>query len=132
MEKDKDNVKDSNAKKRMTYTKSQLIKIISESSGIDIDVVKEVYRLLERNICELLSNARDGVDVSLRLFEGISIDSTFVPEKEKVNNLTSETIMASSKIKPKANITRCYREKITRLAKDGDGDKADGEISQHN
>ena len=100
-------------KTRLTYTKDMLIKNIAMMSGNDVKVVRAIYNALEEDIARLLSLASPDTDVSLRLFEGITINSTFVPEKTKVNNLTGEVITASSKIKPKASITRNYCEKIS-------------------
>lgn len=100
-------------KNKITYTKEMLIKRISKESRKDLRIVRTIYNALEQDIFEILCSADEDNDVSIRLFEGISIDSTFVPEKTKVNNLTGNTIVTSKKIKPKANITRNYCEKLT-------------------
>ena len=100
-------------KAKLTYTKDMLIRNIAMMSGNDTKVVRAIYNALEEDIARLLSLASPDTDVSLRLFEGITLNSTFVPEKTKVNNLTGEVITASSKIKPKASITRNYCEKIS-------------------
>lgn len=104
-------------KVKLTYTKEMLIKEIAKKSHKGLRVVKDVYETLESEIATLLSSANSDTDISLRLFEGITIDSTFIPEKTKVNNLTGETITTTSKIKPKAHITRNYREKLTNYSK---------------
>lgn len=128
--KNKTNTKE---KAKVTYTREMLIKSIIEECGrkfgnirnkekkeLDIlrageesNIVRSIYGILERRIEELLSSADANTDISIRLFEGISIDSTFIPEKTKLNNLTGEVITAAKKIRPKANITRNYREKLT-------------------
>lgn len=100
-------------KNKTTYTKDMIIKNIANECGKEIKYVKEIYNALESEIERLLSKANSDTDISLRLFEGISINSTFVPEQTKINNLTGEMLTSSSKIKPKANITRHYCEKIT-------------------
>ena len=87
---------------------------IAMETGQDPKTVRSIYNALEEDISRFLLLADEDTDVSLRLFEGITINSTFVPEKAKVNNLTGEEIIASSKIKPKANITRNYCEKLNR------------------
>ena len=98
---------------KITYTKNMLVRKISEKCRISVKNVSDVYDTLESLIFDILSSADLNTDTSIRLFEGISLESTFTPEKTKVNNLTGETIVTSSKIKPKANITRNYREKLT-------------------
>ena len=100
-------------KHKNTYTKEMLIRNISEECRRDIGTVRIIYNTMEDKIAQLLSTADDNTDVSVRLFEGISIDSTFIPEKTKVNNLTGKVITTMSKIKPKANITRTYRDKLS-------------------
>ena len=100
-------------KVKHTYTKDMLIRSISDVCHKDMGTVRSIYNALEDNVAKLLSSATSDTDVSVRLFEGITLDSTFVPEKTKVNNLTGKVITSTSKIKPKANITRSYRNKLT-------------------
>ena len=103
----------SQIKTKTTYTKDMLIKNIADTSCKNIGTVRAIYNALEASIEEYLSSATPDTDVSIRLFEGITIDSTFIPEKTKVNNLTGNVITTTSKIKPKANVTRYYCEKLS-------------------
>lgn len=103
-------------KEKLTYTKANLIKSIARDCGFHQEEVRIVYESLDQHIVEALSNADENTDVVIRLFDGVSINSTFVPEMERHNNLTGENIVAMCKIRPKVKLTRNYREKITRLA----------------
>ena len=98
---------------KTTYTKDMLIRKISNICGKDINSIRTMYNALEDTLANLLSLAKQDNDISVRLFEGITIDSTYIPEKTKVNNLTGKIITTTSKIKPKANITRTYCNKLT-------------------
>lgn len=100
-------------KTKHTYTKDMLIRSIADVCHKDIGTIRIFYNALEENVAKILSSATSDNDISIRLFEGITLDSTFIPEKTKVNNLTGNVITSSSKIKPKANITRSYRSKLT-------------------
>lgn len=100
-------------KVKRTYTKDMLIRGVANVCHKDMGTVRSIYNALEENVAKLLSSATPNADISIRLFEGITLDSTFVPEKTKVNNLTGKVITSASKIKPKANITRSYRNKLT-------------------
>jgi hypothetical protein len=100
-------------KSKVTYTKEMIIKNIAHLCDMDIRTVKEVYNTLEKEIVSLLSYANPERDISIRLFEGININSTYIPEQKKLNNLTGEEIISASKIKPKVNITRYYCDKLT-------------------
>lgn len=91
-------------------SKRKLIKSIKSSHTKS--VVKDVYNLFEDTIFNSLSSADKKQDVCIRLFEGVSLDGTYVPEKTKKNNLTGEMCFVESKIKPKFNITRYYCERL--------------------
>ena len=91
-------------------SKKKLVKSIRNSHTRF--VIKDVYGLLEDMIFNILSSADKKQDVCIRLFEGISLDGTYVSEKTKKNNLTGEINLVESKIKPKFNITRSYCEKL--------------------
>jgi nucleoid DNA-binding protein len=91
-------------------SKKKLIKSIRNSHTKS--VIKDIYGLLEDIIFNSLSSVDKKQDVCIRLFEGISLDGTYVSEKTKKNNLTGEVSLVESKIKPKFNITRSYCEKL--------------------
>lgn len=93
-----------------TVSKKKLIKSIRNSHTKM--VVKDIYNILEDSLFEFLSSVNKKNDVCIRLFEGISLDGKFIPENVKKNNLTGETNLVHSKIKPKFNITRSYCEKL--------------------
>lgn len=103
-------------KEKLTYTKANLIKSIARDCGFNQDDVRMVYESLDQHIIEALSNATEDTDVVIRLFDGVSISSTFVPEMNRHNNLTGEDIVSMSKVRPKVKLTRNYREKLTKLA----------------
>lgn len=99
-------------KNQIRFTKENLIKDIAKQTNKNISDVKEIYNALENLVFDILSSVDENKDVDIRLFEGISLDGTYVPAKEKKNNLTGKTSLVESKIKPKFNITRSYVEKL--------------------
>lgn len=96
----------------MKVTKENIIKEIAKQTNNNISDTKTFYNALEDYIFNLLYSVNKKQDICIRLFEGISLDGTYIPEKIKKNNLTSETVLVESKIKPKFNITRSYCEKL--------------------
>lgn len=100
-----------------TFTRDMIIKSVARRCNESVFVVRDVYRALEEELLEMLSSANKEKNVSVKLFEGINIKSVYVPEKKKVNNLTGKVIRTIEKIKPKANITRSYCEKISARSK---------------
>lgn len=99
-------------KNKKTYTKAELIANVARRVRVRRTLVKKIYEGLEQEIMHLLAQANIDEDICLHLFEGISIDSTFLPEKEKINNLTGEKITTLEKIKAKASITKNYCKKL--------------------
>lgn len=93
-------------------TKDSLIRNIARNSKQTINNAKDFYDALESIIFDTLSSVNENQDVCIRLFEGISLDGIYIPEKTKKNNLTGEVGLVESKIKPKFNITRSYCEKL--------------------
>ena len=99
-------------KEKIKITKENLIRNIAKETNKNINDVRDVYNSLENFIFNVLSSVETNGDISIRLFEGISLDGIYVSEKTKKNNLTGEVQLVESKIKPKFNITRSYCEKL--------------------
>lgn len=97
------------------FTKENLIKDIARQTNKNISDVRDIYNALEKNVFDILSSVDEDKDVGIRLFEGISLNGTFVPEIKKINNLTGKVGYIKSKIKPKCNITRSYCEKLNEI-----------------
>lgn len=91
-------------------SKKKLIKSIRNSHTKS--VIKNVYNMLENIVFDSLCSVDKKNDVCIKLFEGISIDGKYVPEKTKKNNFTGEIDVIESKIKPKFNVTRSYCGKL--------------------
>lgn len=74
--------------------------------------IKNIYSTLENIVFESLHSVDKKNDICIKLFEGISIDGKYVPEKTKKNNFTGEIDIVESRIKPKFNVTRSYCDKL--------------------
>lgn len=74
--------------------------------------IKNIYSTLENIVFESLHSVDKKNDICIKLFEGISIDGKYVPEKTKKNNFTGEVDVVESRIKPKFNVTRSYCDKL--------------------
>ena len=99
-------------KEKIKITKEALIKDIAKQTNKNVNDVKDIYNTLERTIFDIISSVDANGDVTIKLFEGISLDGSYISEKTKKNNLTGETSFVESKIKPKFKITRSYCEKL--------------------
>lgn len=99
-------------KEHIKITKENIIKDIARQTNKSVYDTKNFYNALENVIFDLLCSANERQDICIRLFEGISLDGKYIPEKTKKNNLTGKVNLVESKIKPKFNITRSYCEKL--------------------
>ena len=97
---------------KVIKTKENLIRDIAKQTNKNISDIKFIYNTLEDYIFNTLSSVNEEQNVCIKLFEGISLEGTYVSEKTKKNNLTGEVNLVESKIKPKFTITRSYREKL--------------------
>lgn len=97
---------------KVNKTKENLIKEIAKQTNKTIIDTKAFYDALESIIFNTLSSVNEEQDVCIKLFEGISLDGNYIPEKTKKNNLTGQLSFVESKIKPKFEITRSYCEKL--------------------
>ena len=99
-------------KDKIKITKETLIRDIAKQTDKSIKDVRNIYNTLEKTIFDILSSVDINGDISIKLFEGISLDGIYISEKTKQNNLTGEISFVGSKVKPKFNITRSYCEKL--------------------
>jgi len=94
-------------------TKEKLIRKISRITGKDIFTVKKIHSALEDIIFDYASSVdENNTEVTVKLFEGISLNASYIPKQKRHNNLTGKDILVDSKTKTKFNITRHYSEKI--------------------
>lgn len=96
----------------LKYSKNELIQAVTDTSSVNVSVVKIVMKALEDVVIETLKSTNFDKDVSIKIFDGFYVDSTYIPAKKKKNNLTGKFIDVPSKIKIKTKITRGYTEKI--------------------
>ena len=99
-------------KEQIKITKENIIKTIANQTDKNIADVRDFYNTLEGLIFKNLSSVNEEQDVCIKLFEGISLDGTYIEEKMKKINLSGEEKLVPSKIKPKFNITRTYCNKL--------------------
>lgn len=97
---------------KQKITKEQIIRRVANIEYKDMGTIRSIYNSIEKTIRDYIISTKPDNPMSIKLCDGISIDSTYVPEKLKKNNLTGEIMRVSARIKPKFNITRNYLENI--------------------
>lgn len=100
------------SKKSNTHNRENLIKKIAQQTGYSDDVVKKIYNTLDTVVFDALASATEEEDIKIKLFNGITMTSTFVPSKHQMNNLTGKMIQTACKIKPKVIISRDFKTRM--------------------
>lgn len=107
-----------------SYTKSMLIRDIAEKCFLSDDpvmiagvkravtITSAVYNALEAKVKELLACAAPGVDIVVKMFEGISLKGKYVPEITKQNNLTGEMMVYKAHVKPDVQFSKRFRDSL--------------------
>lgn len=93
-------------------TKENIIKTAAKKNRCDLPTVRSIYNTIEDIIFDSLAAAEEDAPVVIKLFEGITLETNYIPEKTKQNNLTGNVSSVKSHLKPKASFTRSYREKL--------------------
>ena len=75
-------------KEQIKITKENIIRNIAQQTNKSIVDVKNIYNTLEDYIFTTLSSVNEDQDICIKLFEGISLDGSYISEKKKKSNLT--------------------------------------------
>lgn len=105
---------DSQKSNKETITKEQLIRFIAEEYDLNLKTTRQIYSSLENKIKYLLSGANPTKEITVKLFEGITLNSRYIPAKEKIDNLTGNKMMINSRLGVKANVSRRFIEKLNK------------------
>lgn len=68
---------------RKKYNRKDLVRLLAEKTGYHEFNISEIYTALEELLCEILLEADETHDIEIRLFYGLGLFSTFVPEHDK-------------------------------------------------
>ena len=93
-------------------TKNKIIKEVAKKEGLSVATMRSIYQTLENYIFDSLSNADQNKNINLQLFNGISIESSYIKEKEVKHPKTGKIFLTGSKIWAKPKITRHYNRKL--------------------
>lgn len=91
---------------------TELIERICDVTAIPHNQVSAVLSSLEKDVFDILSSASQDTDVQVKLFDGLIVKSRYEKAKEKLNNLTGETITVPERLTVSGRITRLLDKKI--------------------
>lgn len=92
--------------------KRKLFEKICDATAIPHNQVSAVLNSLEKNVSDMLSSASKDVDVQVRLFDGLIMESKHSESKTKKDNFTGETITIPERLNVSGRITRLFEKKI--------------------
>ncbi len=98
-------------------TEHDLVGKISDASGMKKSLVKSVLSSLEAVLTGTLKEANQDTDVSVRIFEGFFVESTFIPGGTRKNNLTGRMHDTNDKIKVKIRTTPKSDDRLAEAVK---------------
>ena len=96
----------------MTVTKDQMARDVAEKSGYYLKDVKVVLSVMDDLVKEYFAEVTDDNDVSVQIVEGIKISCKVVPERERVNPSTRESIVCKATVKPGVKYSEVFRDTI--------------------
>ncbi len=93
--------------------KQVYVKIYGTVNEMSENDLFNLMNILEETVYENLKKATKDNSITVALFEGLNIESVYIPQKIKRNNLTGKDILTTNKIKPKATFTRTCCKKLS-------------------
>lgn len=92
----------------MVYTQKDLIKLISEESGYYQNAVKDIFSAFTTVINNLLLATEPEDATKIKLFDGLTIETKYYPEREVKNPRTGEIVVTTEHVYPHAKFTPAY------------------------
>ena len=101
-----------NKKETVKVSRDKVIELVAKMEHTTTDNIGSVFDSIEEVMITALSGVNENRDVLVKLFNGISVRGTYLPERLKKNNLTGKIIKVASNIKLKPAITKTFSDKI--------------------
>ena len=99
---------------QLIINQSDLINEISKTEGISVVTVQKIFESIEKQIFKNLLLSDQNNSVTIKPFDGLSIDCKYIPAKT-MN--TYDKIECKDKIWAKPRITRYYNRKLNNYFK---------------
>ncbi len=93
----------------LTITQENLIKEIASKENLNVATVRDIFQSAEDIIFAHLSSTTPSENVMIKIFDGLSVECNYIPEKEIH---TYDTIICKPKIWAKPKITRYFNRKL--------------------
>jgi nucleoid DNA-binding protein len=99
-------------RRRMTVTREELIRRLSEKSNYYMQDVRHLLRCLDKVVLECFNEVTDEEGVSVQLLSGVKIGCDIMPERQRKDPRTQEDIICAPCCKPNAKFSQDFRKSI--------------------
>jgi hypothetical protein len=103
---------DKTEKKQVTISREDLIKYLAKECKYYQSAVRDVWDKTEEYIYDTLANLPEDEDIVIKLFNGIRIEASVDPAKEKFVFYKGKNYTVSENVKMKIKFSRYAKEKV--------------------
>lgn len=96
----------------MLITREQIIKRLSEKSGYWQKDIRTVLQCLDDLVLECFDEVTDEEDILIQLVQGIKVGCSIVPERQRRDPRTQESIICAPCCKPNVKFSQDFRKII--------------------
>ena len=97
----------------MVITQDELIKEIADIEGIDVTIVRDIFKSAENRVFAYLSSTTPSENIIIKLLNGLSLESEYVPE-HRVDRGMFKNHDCPERIKVKPSITKYYKNRLNK------------------
>ena len=95
----------------MIVTQDTLIQQIADKEDIDVATVRKILKSAENIVFDYLSSIPPSEDITLKLFNGISIDRKYINKRIYTKGMF-QNITCPEHVKTKANCSKYYNGQV--------------------
>lgn len=106
--------------KDMLITREDIVNELHEKTGYYKKAIYVLLKAYGEVVLRLLDNVTEDEEVVIQLVEGIRVGVKVVPQRERVDPRTYDTILCEPTIKPFAKFSKNFRHKLNQKYKSED------------
>ena len=95
----------------MIVTHESFLSQIAEREGLDIGFLRRIFKSAESLLFEYLSSVLPSEEVTVKLFNGISVKRTYLPKQAYTKGMF-QNISCQERVKAKASLSKYYNGQV--------------------
>ena len=96
----------------MVVTREMMIQKLSAKTGYNLKDIRKLLYALDEVTLECLGEVTDDEDVVIQFLTGLKLGCSVVPEWERINPRTRETMVCKPTCKPNAKFSVTFKQTI--------------------